>query len=105
MELARRCGRLARAPISGGWDPRRRWGETLLSTARRRSKHDLDLLSAASVKRGLDLLGVASVKRGLDLLGVASGQCGVDEKELQRLRFGGEKEFRPRSALALTLFP
>jgi hypothetical protein len=51
------------------------------------------------------LLGAASVKRGLDLLGVASGQCGVDEKELQRLRFGDEKEFRPRSALALTSFP
>jgi hypothetical protein len=54
-------------------------------TVRHRSKHGLDLLSAALVKRGLDLLGATSVKRGLDLLGVASGQCGVDEKELQRL--------------------
>jgi hypothetical protein len=56
-------------------------------------------------KHGLDLLSVASVKRGLDLLDVATGQRGVDEKELQRRRFGGEKELRPRSAWALTSFP
>jgi hypothetical protein len=58
-----------------------------------------------SVKRSLDLLSAASIKHGLDLLGVASGQRGVDEKELQHRRSGGEKELRPRSALALTSFP
>jgi hypothetical protein len=73
----------AEAPISGGWDPQRRWGETLLSTAQHWSKRGLDLLGAASVKRGLDLLDVALVKHGLDLLSVALGQRGVDEKELQ----------------------
>jgi hypothetical protein len=72
---------------------------------RRRLKHNLDLLGAASVKRGLDLLGAASIKHGLDLLGMASGQRGVDEKKLQRQRSGGEKELRPLSSPALTSFP
>jgi hypothetical protein len=70
-----------------------------------RSKHNLDLLGTASVKRGLDLLGATSVKYGLDLLDVALGQHGVDEKELQRRRSGGEKELRPQSAPTLTSFP
>jgi hypothetical protein len=43
-------------------------------------------------------------KRDLDLLGVASEQHRVDEKELQRRRFGGEKELRPQSASAMTSF-
>jgi hypothetical protein len=81
MELARQCGWLAGAPISSGYDPRRRWEETPINGTTS-VKCGLDLLGATSVKRGLDLLGSASVKRNLNLLGVASGQCGVDD-ELQ----------------------
>jgi hypothetical protein len=58
MELARQCGWLAGAPISSGYDPRRRWEETPIN-------------GTTSVKCGLDLLGATSVKRGLDLLGSA----------------------------------